>query len=146
MKITMPKTFQPDPALSAEAAQRISQKASLQATNSSMSASDEGADRNRESDTLKAASTVMNVASYLPIGMKAKLALTAASYAADKIADLRSGATDSTGPLAGERQRNQMMLEGATSDVARSVPLSANGVMATNVQEARQDQHDGPRQ
>lgn len=119
MKMTMPKTFQPDPMLSAESAQRIQQKANLQAASPSQGGENQqSAGAEKQTAMLRTASTAMDVASVLPVGVKAKVALTAASYAATKVADMREG------KQAGEQTQDIERQLGGVRDVALSTPES----------------------
>lgn len=163
MKLSMPKTFKPDPKLSAQSAQRIMKKADQQQANNPEQATDaQGTNK-----AMKAASTAFEAASYLPVGVKAKLALTAASMAADKLADsnLMNGQADQQRQMnemleqAGamslvalnrtesEQIDNLMQAQQVAADISKSVPESAQAAILEQQMQDRLQQEDplGPR-
>lgn len=159
MNPTMPKTFKPDPLLSAQSAQRIMKKAEQQQTSNP----DQAMNAQGENKALKAAGTAMEVASYLPVGPQAKIVLAAGAMAANKLSEsdqpgdqggLKNQVADKNGSVFAQNdpsvsvnlnqtEDEQMArlaeLQEVARDISGSVPATAqSSVLSEEVQQARE--------
>jgi hypothetical protein len=121
MKMSVIPKFKPDPMLSAEAAQRIMKKAEKPVTNP-------GADQVQESNgqssiqqkAMGAAQTALEVAQFLPIGLKVKAAAVAGSFVLNKLRE-----SDIAGPGSKSGDVNIKEQLDKVLDVSRSTPHNA---------------------